>query len=973
MFNFKKKKKDAPNLQKSQQKSSPPSSVKHSLLSLEQRLMFDAAAAATASEVASEQVAQEQAEAAVSGDAPHEGADGDQGGGEDVVQALTNFMPAEKCVEVAFVDPTVPNYQEMLAGMDPNIEVIMLDGGQDGIEQMAETLSGRTGIDAIHLISHGSSGELQLGTGTLNVQSMSGEYANELATIRESLSDHADVLVYGCNFAEGSEGTDAVNLLAELTGADVAASSDATGHMNLGGDWEFEVQAGSIETDVALTDTAQMNWAGVLGTETVADTFSAKSYGSNDGTRSWSSNWSEVDVGASEAKGGHIKVNSGELRIETQVVGASVSRGVDLSGARSATLSFDYNNDLDKGGSVEVRISTDGGKTYNTLSDGIFSKANYTGSGTASFDISDYMSADTKIQFLVTGTSGGDRLFIDNVQIDYDVADANAAPTDITLSGSTVAEQAATGTVVGTVSGTDPDAGDTKTYSLTDTAGGRFAIDPTMGVITVADGSALNYEANASHSITVRVTDAGGQSYDKTFTIGVTNVNEGPTDITLTGSTVAENAATGTVVGTAAGVDPDASDTKSYSLTDTAGGRFAIDASTGVITVADGSLLDYEEATSHNITVQITDRAGQSYTERFTINLSNVDEGPTNLTPSEPAVVEPVPTVPEVEVVAGPDPVLDPVDGELEPVVAVDPLMPEPVVEVVVEPDPVLDPVVTVDPVMPEPVVEVVVEPDPVLDPVVTVDPVMPEPVVEVEAGPDPVLDPVDGEPEPVVTVDPLMPESAAEVVAEPESVSEVKVAAGPDGVEPSLVASLLQKSPIGSETVKPFPLPSSIGDDIDRSEAGMTDNLQNPVEWSAQPAPTVDVLGSGRNLSDLAYEGDKNPPAGAKRDGNFSTHSSKQDETIVDPGSANVARPESNQVPWSPIEMDETVSDDSGGLNTPIAIGLIGAVLQGRLGTKEKMTDMRARTRAPYQKSSDEKKSQQPHTDDQEAPPGAA
>ena len=780
MFNFKKKKKDTPNLQKSQQRSSPPSSVKHSLLSLEQRLMFDAAAAATASEVASEQVAQEQAEAAVSGDAPHEGADGDQGGGEDVVQALTNFMPAEKCVEVAFVDPTVPNYQEMLAGMDPNIEVIMLDGGQDGIEQMAEALSGRTGIDAIHLISHGSSGELQLGTGTLNVQSMSGEYANELATIRESLSDHADVLVYGCNFAEGSEGTDAVNLLAELTGADVAASSDATGHMNLGGDWEFEVQAGAIETDVALTDTAQMNWAGVLGTETVADTFSEKSFENNDGTRSWSSNWSEVDVGASEAKGGHIKVNSGELRIETQVVGASVSRGVDLSGASSAKLSFDYNNELDKGGSVEVRISTDGGKTYNTLSDGIFSKANYTGSGTASFDISDYMSADTKIQFLVTGTSGGDRLFIDNVQVDYDVADANTAPTDLALLGSTVTENAATGTVVGTVTGTDPDAGDTQTYSLTDTAGGRFAINRT----------------------------------------------------------------------------------------------------TGVITVADGSLLDYEEATSHNITVQVADSRGQSYTERFTINLSNVDEGQTNLTPSEPTIVEPVPTVLEVEVVAGPDPVLDPVDAESEPV---------------------------------------------------------------------------------------------AEIVAEPESVPEVKVAAGPDGVEPSLVASLLQKSPVGSETVKPFPLPSSIGDDTDRSEAGMTDNLQNPVEWSAQPAPTVDVLGSGRNISDLAYEGDKNPPAGAKKDGNFSTHSSKQDETIVDPGSANVARPESGQVPWSPIEMDETVSDDSGGINTPMAIGLIGAVLQGRLGTKEKMTDMRARTRALYQKSSDEKKSQHPHTDDQEAPPGAA
>ena len=54
------------------------------------------------------------------------------------------------------MDPTVPNYHTLLAGMDPNIEVIMLDGGRDGMEQIASALSGRTGIDAIHIISHGS-------------------------------------------------------------------------------------------------------------------------------------------------------------------------------------------------------------------------------------------------------------------------------------------------------------------------------------------------------------------------------------------------------------------------------------------------------------------------------------------------------------------------------------------------------------------------------------------------------------------------------------------------------------------------------------------------------------------------------------------------------------------------------------------------------------------------------------------------
>ena len=86
------------------------------------------------------------------------------------------------------------------------MEIILLDGDRDGIVQIAESLSERTGIDAVHLISHGSSGELQLGTGALNCRSMSGEYADELATIRRCLSEQADILIYGCDFAGGEDG-----------------------------------------------------------------------------------------------------------------------------------------------------------------------------------------------------------------------------------------------------------------------------------------------------------------------------------------------------------------------------------------------------------------------------------------------------------------------------------------------------------------------------------------------------------------------------------------------------------------------------------------------------------------------------------------------------------------------------------------------------------------------------------------------
>ncbi|MEK6639683.1 MAG: cadherin domain-containing protein, partial [Nitrospirota bacterium] len=130
---------------------------------------------------------------------------------------------------------------------------------------------------------------------------------------------------------------------------------------------------------------------------------------------------------------------------------------------------------------------------------------------------------------------------------------------------------------------------------------------------------------------TVRVTDRGGLTYDEAMTISLTNVNERPTDLVLSANRVAENAANGTVVGTVTGTDVDAGDTKTYSLTNTAGGRFAIHASTGVLTVANGSLLNYESAPSHSVTVRVTDRGGLTYDEAMTISLTNVIQTPVTL------------------------------------------------------------------------------------------------------------------------------------------------------------------------------------------------------------------------------------------------------------------------------------------------------------------------------------------------------
>ena len=74
----------------------------------------------------------------------------------------------------------------------------------------------------------------------------------------------------------------------------------------------------------------------------------------------------------------------------------------------------------------------------------------------------------------------------------------------------------------------------------------------------------FNYEAKTSYSIRVRTTDAGGLTYDATFTINVTNQNETPTNINLSSSSISENVPTGTTIGTFSTSDPDTGDTFTY-------------------------------------------------------------------------------------------------------------------------------------------------------------------------------------------------------------------------------------------------------------------------------------------------------------------------------------------------------------------------------------------------------------------------
>lgn len=124
----------------------------------------------------------------------------------------------------------------------------MIDHNSDGLTQIAHYLDGRTGVGAIHILSHGGDGELHLGNAAITTATLAG-HASDLAAIKAALTGSADILLYGCDVAAGPSGQDFIDALSAATGADVAASIDDTGAAALGGDWVLESQSGSIDAE----------------------------------------------------------------------------------------------------------------------------------------------------------------------------------------------------------------------------------------------------------------------------------------------------------------------------------------------------------------------------------------------------------------------------------------------------------------------------------------------------------------------------------------------------------------------------------------------------------------------------------------------------------------------------------------------------------------------------------------------------
>jgi hypothetical protein len=208
------------------------------------------------------------------------------------------------------------------------------------------------------------------------------------------------------------------------------------------------------------------------------------------------------------------------------------------------------------------------------------------------------------------------------------------APTDIALSNQSATAGQPTLTAIGTFSTTDPNPGQSFTYSLSGVNAGLFAVDNSTG--TLETNTIFLNTVQQFYQLDVQSTDTLGGSFTKTFTITINPSTSPPTDISLSNTTLSAGLPGGTTLGTLKTVDPNAGQSFSYSLGGPYAGLFTVD-STGTIKTA--AVFLNTAPVTYSLQVQTVDTLNLSFTKTFLITVNPSTVGPTDISLSNQSVI----------------------------------------------------------------------------------------------------------------------------------------------------------------------------------------------------------------------------------------------------------------------------------------------------------------------------------------------
>lgn len=179
---------------------------------------------------------------------------------------------SDSLTSVVFVDARVADWQELTSSLPDTVGVVVVAPDSDGMALVSQVLSEQHGLQSVNFLTYGQSGEVTLGSSTINAATVMAS-STQVTGWGDSLASGGQILFWGCDVGQGADGKALVDDLHTLTGAGIGASTDRTGMAGLGGDWTLEQTVGmaSSGVDNPFSATAMAGYDHVLDTTPTAD------------------------------------------------------------------------------------------------------------------------------------------------------------------------------------------------------------------------------------------------------------------------------------------------------------------------------------------------------------------------------------------------------------------------------------------------------------------------------------------------------------------------------------------------------------------------------------------------------------------------------------------------------------------------------------------------------------------------------
>ncbi|MEL6929354.1 MAG: DUF4347 domain-containing protein, partial [Cyanobacteria bacterium J06600_6] len=169
----------------------------------------------------------------------------------------------ESSSDLVIIDSSVDDLSTLVNGVKAGAKVVVLDPDIDGIEQITSVFRQHNRLKRVHLVTHGSSGSLQLGSSRLDSDTLNAN-RDRFAIWSEYLAD-TSLLIYGCEVAAGEQGRNFVRRLHEVTGTNIAAATHKVGNPKQGGSWSLNYQLGAnIKPELAFTSEVINSYSGTF-------------------------------------------------------------------------------------------------------------------------------------------------------------------------------------------------------------------------------------------------------------------------------------------------------------------------------------------------------------------------------------------------------------------------------------------------------------------------------------------------------------------------------------------------------------------------------------------------------------------------------------------------------------------------------------------------------------------------------------